>query len=150
MPQSYHKLLSSANDRIGSLNDEVSLLHTAVREVSVQRDEAVAASAHLEDELNTCYYVAAPGSELKEHDILESGFLRKTRLMAGDFDREVFVAADKRSLASLPLGVKKARVLTNHPGESYRLVERDGLVSLCILDSERFWSLGNYLVVQTY
>lgn len=141
--------LSEANERIGSLSNAVDSLNSAVTDVSNERDAARDVSARLEDELNECFYVIAPKGLLKEHKIIETGFLRKTKLMKSDFDHEFFITGDKRSLDVLHIRADKARVLTNHPDRSFRLVATDGGNELQILDADQFWSLTNYLVIQT-
>lgn len=140
--------LTRANETIGSLNRTVDSLNTAVTEVTGQKTAAETEATGLKNELNTCYYVAATKAELKTHNILETGFLRKTRLMKGDFDKTFFTTADKRRLRQIALPSQKASVLTNHPALSYRIVDVENQKTLTITDPERFWSLGNYLVIR--
>lgn len=140
--------LTRANETIGSLNRIVDSLNTAVTEVTGQKTAAETEATGLKNELNTCYYVAATKAELKTHNILETGFLRKTRLMKGDFDKTFFTTADKRRLRQIALPSQKASVLTNHPASSYRIVDVENQKTLTITDPERFWSLGNYLVIR--
>lgn len=140
--------LSSAEIQIGSLNSTVDSLNTTVSEVSLSRDSAREVSQALETELYTCFYVIAPKSELKAHGIIETGFLRKTRLMKGDFDKGFFTVADKRSLSSLPLGKSKPHILTNHPEGSFAISDTGEEKVLTITEHEKFWSLSNFLVIQ--
>lgn len=146
--ESLRQQLMSANERIGVLNNAVDSLNTTVSAVTGERNAAREASVRLENELNTCYYVVETNSELKKHNIIESGFLRKTKLMKGDFDRGCFVISDKRMLDILPLKTKKAKILTNHPETSYQITEVKGQKVIRITDPDQFWSLTNYLVVQ--
>lgn len=146
--ESLNGLLSVANEHIGELNNAVDSLNTAVSEVTDERNSALAASEKLENELNTCFYVIASKSELKEHNIIESGFLRKTKLMKGDFDKGFFVISDKRTLSTLSLNSSKARILSNHPEQSYELIDENDHKILKINNPDEFWSLSNYLVVQ--
>ncbi len=146
--ESLRAQLTSANDRIGVLDQQVDSLTTTVADVSSQRDSIMVVSTNLENEINTCFYVVAPKSDLKQHNIIESGFLKKTKLMKGDFDKGFFVISDKRSLRSIPLWSKKVRILTTHPAASYELTESDGGKFLHILDPGRFWDMSNYLVIQ--
>ena len=140
--------LDSANRTIGTLTASVDSLNTAVTTVTGERDAAQQESAELTAELNTCYYVAASNKELKDHKIIESGFLRKTKLMKGDFDQSFFSVGDKRTLTSLPLHSTKARVLSNQPAASYQIVDEGGQKVLKITNPDLFWSLSNYLVVK--
>ena len=43
---------------------------------------------------------------------------------------------------------KKAKVLSNHPDESYTIVDNDGVKELKIIDPVGFWELSNYLIIQ--
>lgn len=140
--------LADANAKIGELNTAVDSLSTTVTTVTDERNAAQDSNVQLTNELNTCFYVAASNKELKDHKIVESGFLRKTKLMKGDFDQSFFVTADKRTLTSLPLHSKKAKVLTNQPENSYQIVDENGQKVLKITNPDLFWSLSNYLVVE--
>lgn len=140
--------LIAANEKIDMLNGEVDSLNTTITAVSGELDVAQDASLRLANELNTCYYVIATKSDLKKHNIIESGFLRKTKLMKGDFDKGYFVISDKRVLDTLALGTPKARILTTHPEASYELLQENGSAVIRIKDPDKFWSLTNYLVIQ--
>ena len=68
--------------------------------------------------------------------------------MQGDFDQSFFTAADKRTLTSIDLNAKKAKVLTNQPTDSYVIEDVNGHKVLRITNPAAFWSLSNYLVVK--
>lgn len=140
--------LSEAKAQIGQLTSTVDSLNTTVANVSDARDRAEQQSENLQNELNTCYYVFASKKELKEHKIIETGFLRKTKIMQGDFEKDFFTVADKRNLSTLPLHAKKAKILTNQPAGSYVLDKVDGLMVLYITNPDAFWSLSNFLVIE--
>lgn len=133
---------------VSGLNSEVENLNTAVTEQSEAREAAEAEAKRAEDELNTVYYVIGSKKELKDRDIIESGFLRKTKVMRGDFDSNYFTTADKRSLTQIPLHSKKAKVMTNQPADSYTIEDVDGQKVLKITNAAKFWQTSNYLVVQ--
>ncbi len=140
--------LTVANEHIGVLSGTVDSLNNTVWAVTSELNEAERTATILETELNTCYYIVACKSELRDHRILETGFLRRTRLMEGDYDIDIFTMADKRSLDTLYLGSQKARLLTRHPAGSYELLTVNGLKTLVISDRARFWNLSDYLVIQ--
>lgn len=146
--ESLKQQLTAANEHIGTLNSAVDSLNTTVSTVTGERNAAQEASVKLENELNTCFYVIATKSELKQHNIIESGFLRKTKLMKGDFDKGFFVISDKRTLSALPLNTTKVKVLSNHPEKSYEILNVNGQKTIKITDPDEFWSLSNYLVIQ--
>lgn len=141
-------IIVEADERIGNLSNTVDSLNNTVAAVSNELDSANAEALRLANELNACYYVAATRSELKSHRVIETGFLRKTKLLPGDFDKDFFTVADKRGIAELPLHSRKAKVHTNHPAGSYEIIDRDGTKTLRVTDPALFWSLTNYLVIE--
>ena len=140
--------LGEATEKIGSLDNAVDSLNTTVSRVTADRDSVAKVSVDLANELNLCYYAIGTNKELKENKILESGFLRKTKIMQGDFDQSFFTAADKRTLPNIDLNAKKAKVLTNQPTDSYVIEDVNGHKVLRITNPAAFWSLSNYLVVK--
>lgn len=140
--------LEQARQRIGKLDATVDSLTTTVTTVTDERDVAQEESVNLANELNTCYYAIGSKSELKDRHIIETGFLRKTKLMKGDFDQSFFTTADKRTLSRIALHSKKAEVLTNQPEGSYIIDSDNGQKVLVITNPDAFWSLSNYLVIK--
>lgn len=140
--------LESATGRIGELDAAVDSLHAKVSNVTAELDSTQVRNEVLTNELNQCFYAIGTKSELKENKIIETGFLRKTKLMKGDFDRAFFTTADKRTLTTIPLNSNKAKVLTNQPAGSYVISDNDGSKVLRITNPAAFWSLSNYLVIQ--
>ncbi len=140
--------LDEARTQIGSLDAQVDSLHRTVTAVTADLDSTSMANTQLAEELNTCYYAIGTKDELKENNIIETGFLRRTKLMEGDFDRNFFTRADKRQLPSIDLNATRAKVLTNQPEDSYSIVDINGHKVLRITNPAKFWSLSNYLVIQ--
>ena len=140
--------LEQARQRIGKLDATVDSLTTTVTTVTDERDVAQEENVNLANELNTCYYAIGSKSELKDRHIIETGFLRKTKLMKGDFDQSFFTTADKRTLSRIALHSKKAEVLTNQPEGSYIIDSDNGQKVLVITNPDAFWSLSNYLVLK--
>lgn len=141
--------LAKANIQIDSLTHQVDTLNTTLAATNEEKIRAQEESTNLANELNTCYYAIGSKSELKEHNIIETGFLRKTKIMPADFEQGYFTVADKRTLRTIDLHSHKAKVLTNQPADSYEIVEsQSGGKILKITDSDRFWNTSNYVVVQ--
>ena len=59
-----------------------------------------------------------------------------------------FTKADRRTLSEIPLHSKKAQLMTNHPKDSYELVDQGGTKVLRILNANRFWEKSNFLVIK--
>lgn len=141
--------LAKANIHIEKLSANVDSLNTEVANVNAAKTQVEEEAATLTDELNTCYYALGSKKELKEHKLIETGFLRKTKIMPDDFEQGYFTRGDKRTLLNIELHSKKAKVLTNQPEDSYQIVEApNGNKVLKIVAPARFWNTSNFLIVE--
>ncbi len=140
--------LAQAHIVINTLNTRVDSLNTVNTEVREEKARAQEETVRVTNEMNVCYYVIGNKKELKNHHIIETGFLKKTKIMEGEFERSYFTKADKRTLNVIPLHSKKAKLLSKHPQGTYQLVDDGNVKSLHITDAARFWELSNYLIVQ--
>ena len=143
--------LAAAHVQIKNLNQSVDSLNTVNKTVTKEKETAQEENKQLTNEvnnLNNCYYVIGSNKELKAHKIIESGFLRKTKILQGDFEMSYFTKADRRTLNEIPLHSNKAQLMTNHPKDSYEIVDHDGSKTLHILNPNRFWEKSNFLVVK--
>ncbi|MCH5247590.1 MAG: hypothetical protein J1E99_05465 [Muribaculaceae bacterium] len=135
-------IILAQSERIEDLTQDLS----AVSEAKNQAEEK---NLQLTEELNTCYYAIGTKKELKAHNLIESGFLRKTKILPGEIDLSFFHQGDKRTLKTINLYSKKAKVVTDQPKSSYSITqEANGEKVLNILDSKIFWEKGNFLVIQ--
>ena len=143
--------LAAAHIQIKNLNQNVDSLNAVNKAVVKEKEAAQEESKQLTSEvnnLNTCYYVVGSKKELKAHKIIESGFLRKTKILQGDFEMAYFTKADRRTLSEIPLHSNKAQLMTNHPSDSYEILEQGNVKTLHILNPARFWEKSNFLVVK--
>lgn len=141
--------LKKAHVEIDDLNIRVDSLSSVNATVAKEKEAAQEEVLKLADQLNLCYYVVGSKSELKKYKIIETGFLRKTKILEGDFEKSYFTKADKRTLSEISLHSKKAKVLSNHPEDSYRLTAVNETMVLEILNPSDFWERSNFLVIQT-
>lgn len=141
--------LEKAHIHIEQLTANVDSLNTEVASVTAAKDQAEQTATTLTNELNTCYYAIGSKQELKDHKLIQTGFLRKTKIMPEDFEMNYFSTGDKRTLNSIDLHSRKAKVLTNQPADSYTITDApNGNKVLKIQNPARFWSVSNYLVIQ--
>ena len=143
--------LAAAHVQIKNLNQSVDSLNTVNKNVIKEKEVAEQKTKDLTNEvtnLNACYYVIGSKKELKDHKIIETGFLRKTKILEGDFEMSYFTKADRRTLSEIPLHSDKVQLMTNHPKDSYEIIDRGNGKMLHILNSEKFWGKSNYLVVK--
>ena len=143
--------LAAAHVQIKNLNQSVDSLNTVNKNVIKEKEVAEQKTKDLTNEvtnLNTCYYVIGSKKELKDHKIIETGFLRKTKILEGDFEMSYFTKADRRTLSEIPLHSDKVQLMTNHPKDSYEISDRGNGKMLHILNADKFWGKSNFLVVK--
>ncbi len=142
--------IEGLNQTVTTLGEEKDSLTNAVNAETSARAEAERRATELADQMNTCYFALGTGKELKEHNLMSAGFLRKTKVLPQNFDQGYFTKGDKRTLRTINLGSKKAKVMTNQPTDSYEIVEgANGVKILKITNPNRFWNQSNFLVVKT-
>lgn len=92
---------------------------------------------------NRVRYCMGTTRDLREMGIIKD---KAIEIMAPDLD--YFTVADQRELRELAIKSSKARLLSIHPGNSYRLSPNGKEMKLEILDNEGFWSYTRLLVIQ--
>jgi hypothetical protein len=105
------------------------------------------------NELNAAWYVVGTSKELEERGVVtRSGGIigiGKTAHLSGDVQQGEFKQVDARQMTRVPLGVKKAHLVSEHPKNSYQIVEEGNeLAYLEIQDPAAFWKLSRYMVVE--
>lgn len=131
--------LAKRDVRIAELDDAV----TALSQMNTSQSEII----NKQDiSINKVFYAFGTSKELREQNIIES---RGKNLLKGDYNKDYFTEVDLRELKSIPLGAKKAKLLTAHPDGSYTLQkDENGILTLVIDNPEEFWSSSRYLVIQ--
>jgi len=138
--------LEERNIVIEGLSKDVSSLNSDVTELASQNEHKAKIVADQDKNLNTAWFVFGTKNELKEKRILEGN-----EVLKGNYDKNYFTRVDIRTLNSISLLSKKAKVLTSHPSNSYELVKGgDKMLTLKITDPTKFWSVSKYLVVRVW
>ena len=106
-------------------------------------------SEMLNNEVNECYYTIGSRNELKNHKIIDSEFLKKTKVIqSSNILASYFTKADKRTLNEITIPSKKVMVLTSHDLHSFSIEETGDITIIKILNPALFWEYSNYLVIQ--
>ena len=103
-----------------------------------------------QNQLNTVYYIVGPEKELRDAQIInKQGFIGRTLTVGRTGNLDSFTAADSRLLSEIPVGQKRASVVTSHPEDSYQLVTAGDKVieKLVITDPVRFWEMSKVLII---
>ena len=79
----------------------------------------------------------------------EGGFigLGKTTKVKDDFNKDYFTKINIESTTTINIGAKRAKILSSHPHDSYKLVGEKPVEKIEITNAEEFWSASKYLVI---
>jgi chromosome segregation ATPase len=107
-----------------------------------------------ENEMNEVYFVAGTYDQLADKGVLtkEGGFMGigKNKAIRDDVTENNFEKLDMRNTSHFKLNTKKAKLISQHPDNSYRLVEQnDKIAFLEIENPAEFWKLTKYVIVET-
>ncbi|MCU4177154.1 hypothetical protein [Carboxylicivirga sp. N1Y90] len=143
------KQLEDQSLEITQLNFTIEGMQNVVDSLQNVRNATQQQLAEATEKLYRAYYAFGTKKELKEQNLISSDGLFKKKIMGEGFSEDYFTTIDLREIDSIALFRPKAKVLTNHPGSSYKLEEtEEGSMVLRIEDKEAFWSLSRHLVVQ--
>lgn len=146
--------LSTLNMQLLSLNKNIDSLNVFIDTITADNRTKTQLISDQITKLQTAFYVVGTYKELRDKNVLnkEGGFLGlgKEQKLKNDFNNEVFTKIDFTQLATIQINTKNAKILTNHPSDSYKMDGDKKMVkSLMITDAEKFWKVSKYLVVVT-
>ena len=130
-------------DEVKSLTEEVAVRSAEVENLSGEKVE-------LQNQLNTVYYIVGAEKELRDAQIInKQGFIGRTLTVGRNSNFDRFTMTDSRLLSEVPVGQKKATLVTSHPEGSYELVTDANKVveKLIITDPVRFWESSKILII---
>ena len=141
------------NDKVDKLNININVLNKKIDEIETASEQKSGVIESQENMLNTAFYAYGSSKELKDNNVIEKsgGFLGigRTTVVPKNFNRDYFTKVDIRKFDYLPLMVKKARVVSVHPADSYHISGDNTADTLFIDNSTQFWKASKYLVVET-
>ena len=130
-------------DEVKSLTEEVAVRSAEVENLSGEKVE-------LQNQLNTVYYIVGAEKELRDAQIInKQGFIGRTLTVGRNSNFDSFTMTDSRLLSEVPVGQKKATLVTSHPEGSYEMVTDANKVveKLIITDPVRFWESSKILII---
>ena len=150
------------DQEIGLLKAESSTLKTQIEGLARSVDSMYVETQQRDiiikqktDQLNTAYYVLGTYKELNSKKVMkkEGGFLGlgKDKVLESDLNPDAFTKLDITKLNAIPINAKTAKVITNHPVDSYKLNTdiKGNIKSLEITNTAKFWKSSKYLVIVT-
>ena len=140
--------LSQKNRSISRLQSHVNALQGDISNLE-QKNQAQLKALDIQNEmLNECYVRIGTRKELQQANLLTGGILRK-KINYSNLNKEQFTKVDIRQFKEITINSQRPKILTAMPKGSYRLESVGGGTILHIIDPAEFWSVSNYLIIQT-
>jgi DNA repair exonuclease SbcCD ATPase subunit len=139
-----NQTVATKDQEIATKNDELSKKENEL----IERQKTIESK---ETELTTGYFTFGTKKELTEQGVIkrEGNFLGKISKVSDKLDNSKFKKVNIKSLTEIKLGlIKKKKVVSAHPENSYYFTTSGNEVFLKISDYNKFWSLSKYLVVE--
>lgn len=123
---------------------EISAANEAQEQTIAQQQETIDQYA---EQMSKGYVKIASKNDLKAAGLLSTGFLKKAKVDYSNIDLSQFEVVDTRTFKTIELP-KKYKILTSVPSDSYTIVKTSDGNILQVLDTEKFWSVSNFLIIQ--
>jgi predicted nucleic acid-binding Zn-ribbon protein len=139
-----NQTVASKDQEIATKNDEISKKDNEL----VERQKTIESK---ETELTTGYFTFGTRKELAEMGVIkrEGNFLGKISKVSEKLDNSKFKKVNIKSLSEIKLGlIKKKKIVSAHPENSYYFTTSGEEVFLKISDYAKFWSLTKYCIVE--
>ncbi len=141
--------LAALQTELAVKDEQIAQLSQDITSLAVEAEQQSATIREQERTINTAYYVFGTVNELKEQKILSGGFLRSTRVLQDTFNKDYFLQIDIREVTEIPLYASNGKLWSNHPEGTYEFIKgEDGNLTFRITDTQRFWSLTKYLIIE--
>lgn len=142
--------LNKKNVNITQLTEHINTLTENNATLSQQVEEQYQALSVQNDIINEAYIMVGTKKELKDGGFLSGGFLKKTKVNVDNLTKDKFKQVDIRYFKEYIIKSKKPKILSQMPSGSYELKEDgNGGTILLITNPAQFWSVTNYLIIQT-
>ena len=138
--------------QINMLKSELERLNIEMASLNLNYQEANQEIGVKTEKLNTAFYAFGTSKELIKNGVLtkEGGFIGigKSQKVKEDFNKNYFTKVDITTTSEIVLGSKKAKLVTSHPADSYKIEGAEGRAEkIVITNAENFWSVSKYLVI---
>lgn len=143
--------INQKDGEIADLKSQVEGLNIDISNLKANVEATEKVVAEKTEVIQTAYYAFGTSKELKEKNIItkEGGFIGmgKSTKIKEDFNRDYFTKINIANTTVINIGAKKAKIITNHPSSSYKLVGDKTVEKLEITNPDEFWSASKYLVI---
>jgi len=133
---------------IGQLHQRVDTLQLVISDKDTKITQQT-------EEMNKAYVVSGTYKDLKEKGLLAKegrvlGLGGKESLQENSLNDKLFTQVDISETRTIPVNSKDARLITEHPANSYELIKDDAgkIAFVEIKDPATFWKISKYAVVE--
>ena len=144
--------LDQKNFNIAELKTHVQTLSNRVDELVVEAEETASNLETTKTELAQAtigYVIMGTKKELSSAGVLKGGFLKKKKVDNENLDASKFKSVDTRSVSTLDIPGRDAKIMSSQPSSSYSITENDETKTsqLKIVNSSQFWEASRYLII---
>ena len=144
--------LDQKNFNIAELKTHVQTLSNRVDELVVEAEETATNLETTKTELAQAtigYIIMGTKKELSSAGVLKGGFLKKKKVDNENLDASKFKSVDTRSVSTLDIPGRDAKIMSSQPSSSYNITENDDTKTcqLQIVNSSQFWEASRYLII---
>jgi hypothetical protein len=145
--------INKLNDVVKNLNININSLNQKIETITSESQKKTETIASQTSQLNKAFFAYGTTKELEDNGVVEKsgGILGmgRTPVIRKDFNHNYFKEIDIREFYSLPLMVKKAKVISIHPAGTFHITGKKTADTLFVDDKSEFWKVSKYLVIIT-
>ena len=141
--------IDNKNVNISQLQQKVHTLTENNTKLNEKVENQLKALSVQTEIINEGYVKIGTKKALAELGLISTGFLKKTKVNYNDIDKDKFMRVDIRKFTEITINSSDPKILTQMPASSYRIEKGKGTSTLYIIDPTAFWSVSNYLIIQT-
>ena len=143
-------------DLIAGRYDSLQIMSASQVRTITDKEQEIELLTSVNDDLNTVHYAVGSFKDLKERGLVskEGGFLwfGRTIDLNESALKDEYIETDIRDFSKLPIEADKVELVTEHPADSYVIVQdenEEDIKYLQITDPKKFWQVSKYLVIST-
>lgn len=138
--------LEKKNVDISRLRAKVQEQQEQIADLDNKNQRYTTALKRQDEVINSGYVIIGSKKELEAKGVLYKGKLRTSNVL----NRDLFKKVDIRKFTEITFTAKKPKIITYAPATTYELTTNGaGTFTLHITNVTQFWSVSNYLVIQT-
>lgn len=142
-------IIKERDEKIEALDSTISFLEENINSLQEQTEKMQNTIKNQQKEINTAYYIVGDKDDLVKVGVLTKGGLFSSSKVSYKADKSAFIKIDYTQISTISTNSNKAKILSNHPKDTYSIENIDGEAIITISKPEEFWEQTKYLIIQT-